>query len=214
MFSPRNREMLKIENGEVFIDRDGYLFWYILQFYRTGVIPTIPTSHATASLIAFSQEDLAREIDYYQLPLPAPTEPSPSVLATTLGSKTVDEFISALCSTAKDTLANFRTNLAFTYFQHPRECKDYWANDVVSHPWTARLKEFEIVGFEILESVGQEIGQYLQKHLQGLRWKLELHVGNTPSSNNSYRVVIDFESKPKKEDIIANSCFLKEMHQP
>jgi len=205
--------MLKIENGEVFIDRDGYLFWYILQFYRTGVIPTIPTFNATASLIAFSQEDLAREIDYYQLPLPAPTEQSPSVLATTLVSKTVDEFISVVCSAAKDTLANFRTNLAFTYFQHPREY-DYWANYVISHPWAARLKEFELVGFEILESVGQEIGQYLSKHVQGLQWKLELHVGNTPSSNNSYRVMIDFESKPKKEDIITNSSFLKEMHQP
>ncbi|CAG8672078.1 7750_t:CDS:1, partial [Paraglomus occultum] len=41
---------------------------------------------------------------------------------------------------------------------------------------------FELVGFVILESVGQEIGQYLSKHLQGSDWKLELHVGNTPSA--------------------------------
>ncbi|CAG8592892.1 2582_t:CDS:2, partial [Paraglomus occultum] len=157
MFSPRNREMLKIKNGEVFIDRDGYLFWYILQFYRTGVIPTIPTFNGTASLIAFSQEDLAREIDYYQLPLPAPTEQAPSMLANTLASKTVDDFISAICSTAKDTLANFRNKLTFSYFQYPKEHHDYWANYVVSDPWMTRLKEFELVGFVILESVGQEI---------------------------------------------------------
>src|SRR4051794_30789494 len=39
MFSERNKEMMHPTNGnEYFFDRDGYLFRYILQYYRTGKV--------------------------------------------------------------------------------------------------------------------------------------------------------------------------------
>lgn len=39
MFSDRNKEMVHSTNGnEYFFDRDGYLFRYVLQYYRTGKV--------------------------------------------------------------------------------------------------------------------------------------------------------------------------------
>ncbi|GBB88903.1 hypothetical protein RclHR1_15500002 [Rhizophagus clarus] len=39
MFSERNKEMMHPTNGnEYFFDRDGYLFRYVLQYYRTGKV--------------------------------------------------------------------------------------------------------------------------------------------------------------------------------
>lgn len=39
MFSERNKEMIHPTNGnEYFFDRDGYLFRYVLQYYRTGKV--------------------------------------------------------------------------------------------------------------------------------------------------------------------------------
>src|ERR1051325_5502487 len=39
MFSERNKEMVHPTNGnEYFFDRDGHLFRYILQYYRTGKV--------------------------------------------------------------------------------------------------------------------------------------------------------------------------------
>jgi hypothetical protein len=46
MFSERNKEMVHPTNGnEYFFDRDGYLFRYILQYYRTGRVhwPELPS---------------------------------------------------------------------------------------------------------------------------------------------------------------------------
>ncbi|KAF0485256.1 nucleotide binding protein 1-like protein [Gigaspora margarita] len=48
MFHPRNKEMLHPTNGnEYFIDRNGYTFYYIMEYYRTGSIvwsPALETS--------------------------------------------------------------------------------------------------------------------------------------------------------------------------
>ncbi|RIB05215.1 hypothetical protein C2G38_617895 [Gigaspora rosea] len=48
MFHPRNKEMLHPTNGnEYFIDRNGYAFYYIMEYYRTGSIvwsPALETS--------------------------------------------------------------------------------------------------------------------------------------------------------------------------
>ncbi|CAG8813362.1 1371_t:CDS:1, partial [Racocetra fulgida] len=39
MFHPRNKEMLHPTNGnEYFIDRNGYAFHYVMEYYRTGSI--------------------------------------------------------------------------------------------------------------------------------------------------------------------------------
>ncbi|CAG8454434.1 4262_t:CDS:2 [Acaulospora morrowiae] len=100
MFAERNKEMLHPTNGnEYFFDRDGYLFRYILQYYRTGKIhwPELPNAqNSITSLIRdgtrkelspsvatkdgddiiptyifpISRSELEQEMQYFLIPLP------------------------------------------------------------------------------------------------------------------------------------------------
>lgn len=59
MFNPDNLSLLKrLDDGSVFIDRDGKIFRYILEYLRDGEIPNIKES---------DRKRLAREANYYGL---------------------------------------------------------------------------------------------------------------------------------------------------
>jgi len=59
MFSPDNSGMLKrLDDGSVFIDRDGKIFRYILEYLRDGGVPNIKES---------DRKRLSREAEYYAL---------------------------------------------------------------------------------------------------------------------------------------------------
>jgi hypothetical protein len=61
MFSDRNRELLvKDDNGEYFIDRNGKAFEAILDWYRTGQLLVPPSC---------TPEMIQRELDYFQIPI-------------------------------------------------------------------------------------------------------------------------------------------------
>lgn len=64
MFSEQNRQMLvRDQNKEYFIDRNGRYFEPILEFYRTGDLLVPPT---------LSAEIVQKEVDYFQLSVQIP----------------------------------------------------------------------------------------------------------------------------------------------
>ncbi|CAG8571224.1 1668_t:CDS:2 [Ambispora leptoticha] len=66
MFHQQNRSFLRPTNGnEYFLDRNGYAFRYILEYYRTGVIiwPEYPSAFV-------SREELTIEFFYFEISVP------------------------------------------------------------------------------------------------------------------------------------------------
>ncbi|CAG8750528.1 3855_t:CDS:2, partial [Acaulospora morrowiae] len=95
MFHPRNRVMLHPTNGnEYFIDRNGYAFHYVMEYYRTGTIvwrPTLdlpcdhlpsPQSSSTPCTISPSQSNSYTEINNATVP----TRAAAAIVAKTSSS--------------------------------------------------------------------------------------------------------------------------------
>ncbi|CAG8474607.1 3965_t:CDS:2 [Paraglomus brasilianum] len=67
MFQKRNDELAHpTNNNEYFIDRDGHVFRYVLQYYRTGKI-IYPGGNQSSGI---SKEELLIEFDFFQIPIP------------------------------------------------------------------------------------------------------------------------------------------------
>ncbi|CAG8770472.1 2512_t:CDS:2, partial [Dentiscutata heterogama] len=66
------------ELEEFFIDRDGHLFHYIMQFYRTGKVPTIDRA---IGLIPITAAELEDELEYFKIPIYPPSQFSSSTLS-------------------------------------------------------------------------------------------------------------------------------------
>ncbi|CAG8460613.1 1253_t:CDS:2 [Paraglomus occultum] len=67
MFQARNDELSHpTNNNEYFIDRDGHVFRYVLQYYRTGKI-IYPDRYSSSGI---SKEELLIELDFFQIPIP------------------------------------------------------------------------------------------------------------------------------------------------
>ncbi|KAG9296751.1 hypothetical protein G9A89_001383 [Geosiphon pyriformis] len=71
MFQPRNQELLRPDkNNEYFFDRNGHAFYYIMQFYRIGILPYFGNPEIqTTSMIGVSRKELEIELDYFQIPI-------------------------------------------------------------------------------------------------------------------------------------------------
>ncbi|CAG8637251.1 15744_t:CDS:2, partial [Dentiscutata erythropus] len=104
MFHPRNKEMLHPTNGnEYFIDRSGYAFYYILEYYRTGSIIWSP---ALETLSDFSSPPLSTII---------PCSPSISSSHTEVNNATVPTGAAAAVIASTSSFINKK----FNYFQIP-----------------------------------------------------------------------------------------------
>ncbi|RGB40856.1 BTB/POZ protein [Rhizophagus diaphanus] len=70
MFSERNKMTLKSDDNKTyFIDRNGYAFYYIMEFYRTGKIlwpGEIKNQENMRKLVTIQQLEI--EIEYFQIP--------------------------------------------------------------------------------------------------------------------------------------------------
>src|SRR6185369_11677900 len=67
MFQKRTDELSHpTNNNEYFIDRDGYVFRYVLQYYRTGKM-IYPDRFQSFGI---SKEELLIEFDFFQIPIP------------------------------------------------------------------------------------------------------------------------------------------------
>ncbi|RIA90695.1 BTB/POZ protein, partial [Glomus cerebriforme] len=86
MFANRNLSLLHPKNeNEYFIDRDGNLFRYVMQYYRTGKIylpyfnssdVSTQSSSSQSHFPLVSLEEIEAELDYFQVPFKKPSNPS------------------------------------------------------------------------------------------------------------------------------------------
>ncbi|GBC44407.2 BTB/POZ protein [Rhizophagus irregularis DAOM 181602=DAOM 197198] len=188
MFQERNRALLHPVNGnEYFIDRDGKLFRYILQFYRRNkIVWPEPGSDYV------SREELEEEFDYFQIPISyfsndsneLPTQPVKISPITKIVSKKLDDFISVLqhsiievCATLSETnLQRFSAILTLT-FAH---------ENLISN-----------------DQYGEEIGKHLHKNIPEVTWELNHKIYGP--TEKFYDIILNINYQFNRDDVLINS---------
>ncbi|CAB4378566.1 unnamed protein product [Rhizophagus irregularis] len=171
MFQERNREMLHPKNGnEYFIDRNGYAFRYILEFYRNGKI--LWSDRAEKNLVAVTREELNQEIDYFQLPIKDAAVTSGEL---TVASK-VDAFVAALKKVVHIAINQLQTEIqmAITDFGTIEELEWYPAQGQ-SEIIADIMKPFNMVGFVILRHFGDAIERHIKSEIPEFSWRCEFY---------------------------------------
>ncbi|CAG8541481.1 8301_t:CDS:2 [Ambispora gerdemannii] len=177
-------------NDEYFIDRDGHMFRYILQFYRTEKMP-LPED--AKGLISVSREDLEAELDYFMIPRHLAFPPSPITTTTAKPSLTfrrkmiaddIDKFVSSLkliiMEVAKQFRREFLLNPDFEMCIEMTFREDAKITDLNITPNTGIKSQIKSiiephsnVAFLILDKFGQEIGRHLETVIAGFTWSSE-----------------------------------------
>src|SRR6266542_2615652 len=219
MLKEENSQICKFENGnELFFDRNGRAFHYILEFYRTGKLLWSNHAHyqqtfenilheCCANMV--TKEEIESEIDFFQLPiklplsLPVIEKPNPRV-------EMLDNFINVfetLISTAKGLYVN-KINITFPC--HARE--EFYLEPRIKMLVNI-LHPFSDCGFHLLKNYGEMIGDYLEENDGELKCKINF-------SNVGWRdakCIIMIEINPKFDvnsvisgSILGNSKLVKE----
>ncbi|CAG8731476.1 17680_t:CDS:2 [Acaulospora morrowiae] len=227
MFADRNEALLHPTNGnEYFFDRDGHVFRYIMQFFRTGkinwsdsvsplvLLPVDKTSTiATYPTLGISREELFAEIDYFQIPISSQnesqTKPSLEKQAQKAAALRVDAFISAFKMGIFESMQNFETLIPFTFHRSLKEDHiAYWDEYEKVSPCVKFIKPFAHVGYDIIDRFGFEIGKCLKKEFgEELEWKLEKHASSSSKNVDYYRLAIGIpEHVYDTQGILEFSC--------
>ncbi|KAG9304819.1 hypothetical protein G9A89_016849 [Geosiphon pyriformis] len=236
LFDEHNKGFNRPTNGnnEYFIDRDGHMFRYIMQFYRTGKVP-VPED--AKGLIPISREDLNAELDYFMIPhqppapRPTPTAPSLTVRRKMIAND-IDLFVNALkkiiLEVAKQFQREFLLNPDFEMCVELMIRNDGKITDVGFSPHVTNIKAQiksiietqTVMGYVILDKFGEEIGRHLEGTIVGFSWFLEHkedsgwwnfsgHNDNGVGSTASKYFHIKMKLKDNgfdHDDIVKNSC--------
>ncbi|CAG8517421.1 6423_t:CDS:2 [Gigaspora margarita] len=168
MFQERNRSMLHPRNGnEYFIDRNGYAFRYILEFYRNGKI--LWNERSDKNTISVTREELDQEIDYFQIPV--------KDVSFISGEKTVaakvDAFVAALKELIHEAMDQLQTEIHLKFYEDGQPGLQYWSpayrqSTIVENI----LRPFNIVGYVILQQFGDTIERHLKSEIPEISWLL------------------------------------------
>ncbi|CAH1759253.1 16104_t:CDS:2 [Entrophospora sp. SA101] len=224
MFADRNKCLLRpINDNEYFIDRNGYVFYYIIEFYRTGKIfwkehnsnhlrllqqnkhKDINHSGATTPIIPdaklITREELEEELHYFQIPL--------SCIWTSLKQRAIsykiDLFVEALRDVYFEILSEFETKVEIKFRRNKLQphivtfSSD--SSDLICKLILNIINPFESCGYTLLDKFGTEIGCYLKNTIPDLHWELS-HVDNF----NWYCVKMFSTESFNYESILQNSC--------
>ncbi|CAG8591903.1 1487_t:CDS:2 [Ambispora leptoticha] len=183
MFQDRNKELLHPNgpNGnEYFIDRDGYAFRYILQYYRTGKIlwpdekefsySSSSSSRKIPPTPLITRQELELELDYFQIPFDHDLVKSLSYV-NRAAIATVDAFIAALEEIFYKVVANFGTTVTIVF--NYRQIPEIYTTQKFEEDVKKILAPFALVDLNILEKYGDQIQTYLTSEIPELIWKLE-----------------------------------------
>ncbi|CAG8455181.1 13396_t:CDS:2 [Acaulospora morrowiae] len=218
MFQQRNQTMLHPTNGnEYFIDRDGKLFRYVLQFYRTNkvIFPEPGVDH-------INREELEKEYDYFQLPhVVSPTSvvepPNKSSPIRKLVSRKLDEFVSALRTIILEvsrsmldaSLDDFNVTITITF------SKDGLAggmtsltlkpkNEGVSKLIWKIMYDHARIGYFMLLRFGEEIGNCLSNEMPEISWELNHKIYG--QYERFYDIKLTIGYKFNRDEVLINSC--------
>ncbi|GES96220.1 BTB/POZ protein [Rhizophagus clarus] len=222
MFQERNRALLHPTNeNEYFIDRDGKLFRYILQFYRRNkIIWPEPGSDYV------SREELEEEFDYFQIPASQFSNDNENELSTQLTkaspitklvSKKLDDFILVLqhsiievCATLSETnLQKFSTILTLT-FSHENLISNGITsvilkpkNDHLAKMIMKSLLPFGKLGYFLLDQYGEEIGKHLHKNIPEVTWELNHKIYGP--REKFYDIILNINYQFNRDVVLNNS---------
>ncbi|KAG9299945.1 hypothetical protein G9A89_009673 [Geosiphon pyriformis] len=238
MFSDRNRHLNRPTNAtsnEYFIDRDGHLFRYILQFYRTGTIypldpansePSMTTLTTINSLSGVHSQALLKEIyaeiDFFQIPFPPIESNTVLVLPETerlkkihsLTAQKVDLFVYALRDVLYEAISHFEFSISFSFNRGELDENTYWNQYLARKPFIQIIRPFAWCGYVILDQFGQEIGKWLEREVPGLKFHIEKHQPSAShvmlsDTRQSYRVILSVPDDWYRDELLAMSCLLQ-----
>ncbi|GBC02156.1 hypothetical protein RclHR1_04490002 [Rhizophagus clarus] len=208
MLKDENLSMLKLENGnELFLDRNGRAFHYILEYYRTGKFLWRDYAHyeqtsddisrgCCASMI--TKEEIESEIDFFQLKIELPSiieKPDPRVEMLNKFIKVMESFI----STAKGI---YIYKISITFPCHDRE-------SFFLEPKIKLLDEiiqpFSDCGFRILQKYGEKIGIYLEENDNKLKWECNTIAAGWHEAKCIVKIEIDECNESAESRIVFNS---------
>ncbi|CAG8563274.1 1188_t:CDS:2 [Dentiscutata erythropus] len=168
MFQERNRSMLHPRNGnEYFIDRNGYAFRYILEFYRNGKI--LWNERSDKNTVPVTKEELDQEIDYFQIPV--------KDVSLISGEKTVaakvDAFVAALKELIHEAMDQLQTEIHLKFYEDGQPGLQYWSPAYRQSAIVENiLRPFNIVGYVILQQFGDTIERHLKSEIPEISWLL------------------------------------------
>ncbi|CAG8629313.1 7536_t:CDS:2 [Ambispora leptoticha] len=167
------------DNDEYFIDRDGNLFWHVLEFYRNGTIvfQDLDKMCVNCGRIA-TRELLKEEFDFYEIPFNM-AEADIYTIEKVIAAK-LDDFMCCLKEVFTKMVVNFEKQVQITFFVRKM-------NPVVStltmsdHPNSYLVRTilnlvfpFGSIAAKFIESFEFEIYAYLKSECHGFEWTLKI----------------------------------------
>ncbi|CAB4419064.1 POZ domain-containing protein [Rhizophagus irregularis] len=210
--------------NEFFLDRDGHLFHYIMQFYRTGKVPTIEQA---IGLIPITAQELDDELEYFKIPTYPPSSFSATTLSPSLLSlrhkmiaTEIDSFTSTLSNTLLTISSQFKKEFFFKRqfqirfeisFHNNERISDFNINPSVNSTIKTQLQKsfdcFAPLGYAILDRFGEEIGRYMTTTVQGCTWECnKVEEFGWGGLQQMYKVKIGVENSFEHEDVLNNCC--------
>lgn len=210
--------------NEFFLDRDGHLFHYIMQFYRTGKVPTIEQA---IGLIPITAQELDDELEYFKIPTYPPSSFSATTLSPSLLSlrhkmiaTEIDSFTSTLSNTLLTISSQFKKEFFFKRqfqirfeisFHNNERISDFNINPSVNSTIKTQLQKsfdcFAALGYAILDRFGEEIGRYMTTTVQGCTWECnKVEEFGWGGLQQMYKVKIGVENSFEHEDVLNNCC--------
>ncbi|CAI2168842.1 12050_t:CDS:2 [Funneliformis geosporum] len=201
MFKEENLQMCKLENGnEVFLDRNGHAFHYILEFYRTRKL--LWSDH----LHYITKEEIESEIDFFQLPIELPLPP-PVVEKPDSRIEALNELIGvfeSLISTAKGIYIH-KLDLTFPCYD-----KDGFFMEPRIKRLVDIVQQFSDSAFHLLHKFGERIGSYLKENDNELKW--ELSINDLGWHNAKCIINIEIDAQYDESLIIDNSIIGRKIY--
>ncbi|CAJ0896016.1 4004_t:CDS:2 [Entrophospora sp. SA101] len=210
--------------NEFFIDRDGHLFHYIMQFYRTGKVPTIDQA---IGLIPITSQELEEELEYFKIPIYPQSSYSSTTLSQSqlsLRDKIITNEIDSFTTTLTNTLLTisqqfkkefffkkqFRIKFEITFYHNDR-ISDFniqpSINSSLKQQLYKNLENFQLLGYAILDRFGDDIGRYMTTNVQGCNWECKrVEEFSWGGVNRMYKVLVGVENSFEHEDIIGSCC--------
>ncbi|CAG8582681.1 22548_t:CDS:1 [Gigaspora rosea] len=156
MFQERNQSLLQpTNNNEYFFDRDGHLFRYIMQFYRTGEIFWPNESYfSDYSTFYVSRRELDLELDYFQIPSPGRNGIDEFGVVSL-----VDSFLVALDTLVNQVVKKYHVTINVNFSLGLIDCE---TDEDVKEIAIDILSPFKLVGYKILSKFNSEVIAYIR----------------------------------------------------
>ncbi|CAG8640534.1 42187_t:CDS:2, partial [Gigaspora margarita] len=176
IFQDKNVYMKYLINGnEYFFDRNGEMFYYILEFYRTGKL-LCPNG---------SYKQLEEELNYFQIPF------NKSELASEVATNTVDRFISFLEKLIIIYCENFLEKIILKVGESNISINTQRFQPLISNNRNFSLEKY---AFNILNKVEKQIGEHLINTFSELELKWDC-IQNNSLPPYCFDIIISFSIK-------------------